>query len=86
MGMGMGMGEEEEEEEEGHDAGSRTRPAIPPSHDARHAAVRGPGAPIRGRPYHHLTYRRARTRASSTYHPRHTLLQKYNNTFRHVVL
>ena len=60
--------------------------AIPPSHYARQGAVRARRGPIRGRPYHHLTYRRARTRASSTYHPRHTLLQKYNNTFRHVVL
>lgn len=48
-------------------------PAIPPSHDARQAAVRGPGDPIRGRPYHRLTYRRARTRASNTYHPRPTM-------------
>ena len=69
MGMGMGMGEEEEEEEEeDHDAGSRTRPAGSPALP-RQGAVRARRAPIRGHPYHHLTYRRARTRASNTYHP-----------------
>ena len=68
---------------QGRDEGRRRRrrrprcriamPAIPPSHDARQGAVRARRAPIRGRPYHHLTYRRARTRASSTYHPRHNM-------------
>ena len=64
---------------QGRDGGRRRRrrrprcriamPAIPPSHDARQGAVRARRGPIRGRPYHHLTYRRARTRASNTYHP-----------------
>ena len=77
-------GEEDEQSEvgegndaQGMDGGRRRRrrprcriamPAIPPSHDARQGAVRGPGGPIRGRPYH-----RARTRASSTYHPHHNM-------------
>ena len=49
----VGKGEEEEEEEEGHDTGSVTRPARPPPHHARQAAVRDASGPIPGRPYRH---------------------------------
>lgn len=66
------------------------RPPAPPARIPRRAAVRARHAPIAARPHLTLTYRRApahaHPRASNMYHSRHTLLQKYNNTFRHHVL